>query len=127
MIKSEVKAVMKANYRVDKTHGVMKDKMVMTEEDIGKYLQEEWDTKVDEVYKSVKVDVSNQILAVFFTALHKDFGFGKKRLLKVKDSVESYFALMQTGIFNKPFSPIDCLNYLKEEFNIDLDKEDLIK
>ena len=52
MIKSEVKAVMKANYRVDKTHCVMKDKMVMTKEDIGKYLQEEWDTKVDEVYKN---------------------------------------------------------------------------
>ena len=119
---------MKANYKRDKETGdILKAKMVLTKEEIGKYIEEEWELKRDLVYSEVKNDVANQILAVFFTALHKDFGFGKQRLLRVKESVESYFSLMQKGIFNKPFTPIDCLNYLREEFGIDIDKDEIIK
>ena len=119
---------MKANYKRDKETGdILKAKMVLTKEEIGKYLEEEWELKRDLVYSEVKNDVANQILSVFFTALHKDFGFGKKRLLRVKESVEAYFLLMQTGIFSKSFTPIDCINYLRDEFGIDLDKEDLLK
>ena len=105
---------MKANYKRDKEiGGVVKKKMVLTKEEIGKYLEEEWE---------VKNDVANQLIAVFFTALHKDFGFGKTRLVRVKESIETYFSLMQTGVFNKSFTPIDCINYLKDELGIDVDK-----
>ena len=119
---------MKANYRRDRETGdILKTKVVLSKEEISKYLEEEWELKKDKVYSEIKSDVANQVLSVFFTALHKDFGFGKTRLLKLKESVESYFLLMQTGIFNKSFTPVDCINYLKEEFGIDLDKEGLIK
>lgn len=114
---------MKANYRRDKEiGGVVKKKMVLTKEEIGKYLEEEWELKRDDVYSEVKNDVANQLIAVFFTALHKDFGFGKTRLVRVKESIETYFSLMQTGVFNKSFTPIDCINYLKDELGIDVDK-----
>lgn len=119
---------MKANYTRDKETGdIFKKKMVLTKEDISKYLEEEWESKRDEVYASVKNDVANQILSVFFTVLHNDFGFGKKRLLKLKDNVEAQFLLMTVGIFGNPYTPVDCLNYLKKEFGIDLDKEELFK
>ena len=74
--------------------------MVLTKEEIGKYIEAEWEEKRDEVYAEVKNDVANQILAVFFLTMHKDFGFGKKRLLKVKEGVECYFHMMQTSIKN---------------------------
>lgn len=119
---------MKANYRRDKeTGGILKNKMVLTKEEISQYLEEEWEQKKDLVYAEVKNDVANQILSVFFTALNKDFGFGKTRLLRVKSSVEAWFSIMQTGVFNKQFTPVDCINYLKENFDIDLDKEGLMK
>lgn len=119
---------MKANYTRDKETGsIIKKKMVLTKEEIAQYINEEWESIKDTVYAEVKNDVANQVLAVFFTVLNKEFGFGKKRLLKVKEGVESYFSLMQKGIFNKPFTPIDCLNYLREEFGIDIDKDEIIK
>lgn len=114
---------MKANYKRDKEiGGVVKKKMVLTKEEIGKYLEEEWESKRDAVYSEVKNDVANQLIAVFFTALHKDFGFGKTRLIRAKESIETYFSLMQTGVFNKSFTPIDCINYLRDELGIDIDK-----
>lgn len=86
-------------------------------------IREEWDRKVDQVYADATRDAGNQILAVFFTALHKDFGFGKERLLRVKSSVENWFRLMNDDVFRDGFTPQDCLDYLKKEFGIDLDSE----
>lgn len=117
---------MKANYTRD-NEGIRKSKMVMSKADIQEALQEEWESKKDLVYTEVKKDVSAQILAVFFSVLNKDFGFGKTRLMRVKESVESYFHIMQDGVFFRDFTPIDCIEYIKKEFGIDLDKEEIIK
>lgn len=119
---------MKANYTRDKETGsIIKKKMVLTKEEIAQYINEEWESIKDTVYAEVKNDVANQVLAVFFTVLNKEFGFGKKRLLKVKEGVEANFAIMQQGVFGNKFTPVDCINYLKKEFDIDLDKEGLAK
>jgi len=119
---------MKANYRRNKeTSEIFKNKMVLTKEEILQYLEEEWEQKKDLVYTEVKNDVANQILSVFFTVLNKDFGFGKTRLLRVKSGVEAWFSIMQTGVFNNQFTPVDCINYIKENFDIDLDKEGLME
>ena len=119
---------MRANYKYDRATGeTMKNKMVLTKEDISKCLDEEWKERTDKIYEEVKSDVANQVLAVVFTSLNKDFGFGKKRLLKVKDSIEAYFKIMNEHLFYQQFSTLDCLEYLKSEFGIDLDKEELSK
>lgn len=117
---------MRANYKIDK-YGIRKEKMVLTKDQIKQALSEEWEERCDQVYTEVRNDVANQVMSVFFTALHKDFGFGKQRLLKLKSSVETWFSFMQTGIFGKDFTPIDCINYFREEFGIDLDEEELMK
>lgn len=122
---------MKANYARSADGTVTRDKLVVNKSDLGKILKEEWnskwETQRDKVYDVAKRDVSAQILAVFFTVMNKEHGWGKKRLEKLKSDVEAYFHLMQVGVFNKPFSPLDCIDYIKKEFNIDLDKEEIIK
>ena len=114
---------MKSNIKV--TNGMISKKTV-TIDKVDKILQEEWDRRVDEVYKSAVQDAGNQILAVLFTALHKDFGFGTDRLLRVKKSMESYFALMNDNVFRDGFTPQDCIDYIRENFGIDIDREGML-
>lgn len=109
---------MKANY-----HKQAMSRKVISIDKAEDIIREEWDRKVDLVYKSATQDAGNQILAVLFTALHKDFGFGRERLIRVKKSMESYFKLMNDNVFQNGFSPQDCLDYIKKEFDIDLDQE----
>lgn len=117
---------MKSNYKAD-SRGDRRKKLVLSEEEIEKYMVEMCKDKLDKYYDTARNDIANQVMAVFFTALNKDFGFGKSRLLRLKESVESYFSLMSVGVFNKSFTPIDCIEYLKTEFGIDLDEENLMK
>lgn len=118
---------MKANYKVTDSGKVVKDKGFVTQYQVDRYLSEDWENRVNGVYANAKRDVSAQILAVFFTVMQKEHGWGKKRLMKLKGDVEAYFALMQQGVFNKSFTPVDCIDYIKEEFGIDLDKEEILK
>lgn len=114
---------MKANYS-SKTG--MGKKVVLSEKEIQKALDAEWENKVDEVYNVALRDVSAQVLAVFYTCLSKKYGFGKKRMLALKRDVEATFTLMNTNnILGKDFTTQDCLDYMKKEFGIDLDKENM--
>lgn len=100
-----------------------KTKMFYTEQDIDKYIRKEWESKVDAVYISAKKDIAAQVMAVCLTELNKEFGFGKDRLNKFYSGVNDYFRLMSdNGIFGKEFTPINCINYMKEQYGIDVDK-----
>lgn len=68
-------------------------------------------------------DVIPQVLAVVLLTLNKDFGFGEKRLRRCISGMKSYFKLMNTEIFNRKITTLDCLKYLKDEYGIDLDEE----
>ena len=122
---------MKANVTRDKDGHITKKVLVVKKEDVSKLIKDEWNEKWEEqrdkVYEVAKRDVSAQVLAVFFTVMNKEHGWGKKRLEKLKSDVEAYFKLMQTGIFNKSFSLLDCIEYIKNEYGIDLDNEEIIK
>lgn len=115
---------MKANYSSKASSG--RNRIVVSEDDIKKTLDEEWQKKVDQVYEATLKDVSAQVLAVFYTCLSKKYGFGKKRMLALKRDVEATFALMHTNnLLGKDFTTQDCLDYMKKEFGIDLDKENM--
>lgn len=114
---------MKANYRV-RGKEVQKRTMSFTEEQLEKYLSDEWEKKRDEVYKEATKDVSAQILAVIFSTLYKPpYNWREKRLKDLKERIEFTFSTMSTGVLGKDFSTIDCIDFLKKEFNIDFDKE----
>lgn len=118
---------MKANYKRNKDGVIVPSKVVLTTEQIEEALNIEWEKKKEQVYAEIKADVANQVLAVMFTALKVEFGFGKKRLLKVKEATEMQFKLMQEGVFWSEYTPEHCLKYLKDNFGIDLDKDGSVR
>ena len=102
---------MKANY---------KNKYFVTVEDIKREVKRECDAKINIVYEEVKQDVASQIMAVCCMELNKEFGFGKKRLNRFYDGVNNLFKSMLT---NKEFTPISCIEWLRDKYAIDLDEK----
>ena len=101
---------MRANY---------KNKYFVTVEDIEREVKRECDAKIDAVYEEVKKDVVSQIMAVCCMELNKEFGFGEKRLNRFYDGVNNLFKRM---IMDEEFTPINCINLLREKYGINLDK-----
>ena len=101
-----------------------KDKYFTTVQDIKKAVKAECDAKIDAVYEEVKKDVASQIMAVCCMELNKEFGFGKDRLNKFYRGVNDLFKLMATdGILGKEFTPINCIEVLRDKYGIDLDEK----
>ena len=72
----------------------------------------------------MKSDVASQIMAVCCRELNKEFGFGKDRLNKFYRGVNDLFKLMATdGILGKEFTPINCIEVLRDKYGIDLDEK----
>ena len=101
-----------------------KDKYFTTVQDIKKAVKAECDAKIDAVYEEVKKDVASQIMAVCCMELNKEFGYGKKRLNRFYEGVNDLFKLMATdGILGKEFTPINCIEVLRDKYGIDLDEK----
>ena len=99
-----------------------KDKYFTTVQDIKKAVKAECDANINAVYEEVKKDVASQIMAVCCMELNKEFGYGKKRLNRFYEGVNDLFKLMATdGIFGKEFTPINCIETLRDKYGIDLD------
>lgn len=102
---------MKANY------------VTLSESAIRRKIEEEYQKKKDQVYEAVMKDVLPQFTAVCLCELSREFGFGEKRLRRFLDGVTSEFEVMNAGVLEKKYSPLDCLKYLREKYEIDVDKE----
>lgn len=101
----------------------MKVRIATSESAIRKKVQEEYQKYEDEVYRQVVEDVVPQVLAIVFLTLSNDFGFGRKRLLKVIDGMKAYCKLLNTEIFNRKFTTLDLIKQLKDKYGINLDEE----
>lgn len=103
----------------------MKARLVtLGETEIRRKVEEEYQKKKDEVYEVVINDVLPQFMAVCLCVLNKDHGFGRKRLLSFLDGVKTQFAWMDgIGILGQKVNTLDCLEYLKKRYDIDVDKE----
>lgn len=101
----------------------MKARVITSATAVKKAVQEEYQKQKDEVYLETMGEIVPQAMAVVFLALSKDFKFGKKRLEQLLQGVKFYVDISQQGILNKKFTAIDCIEYLKEQYGIDLDKE----
>ena len=101
-----------------------KNKYFVTVEDIEREVKRECDAKIDAVYEEVKNDVASQIMAVCCMTLNKEFGFGKVRLNRFYEGVNDFFKLMATnGVFGKEFTPIHCIDWLRDKYGINLDEK----
>ena len=102
----------------------MKARIVTSEKAIRQKVQEEYQKYKDEVYRQVLEDVIPQVLGVVLLTLNSHFGFGEKRLRRVIAGMKAYFKLMDgVEILNRKLTPLDCLEYLKDKYGIDLDEE----
>ena len=73
------------------------------------------------IIDAVKDSVSQQMLAMAFWELHKEFGWGKKRLNRLKDLIEDEFVLMHKKPLGKEYSPLDVRSWLKQ-YGVDLEE-----
>ena len=116
---------MKANYK--RNMGKIQPRArVFTESELMDFVNTEWDKHKDEVYQIAVRDVSAQILAVMFSTLYKPpYNWREKRLKDLKSRFEFTFENMAHTVLGKDFSTIDCMEFLKSEFGIDFDKNNI--
>ena len=115
---------MKANYAIGKDGRLKKKVKCFTEEELRAFLDEEWEQRQSELYRSATKDVAAQVLATMFATQYKPpYNWRKERLLSFKSNVEATFRDMTTGILGKEFSTVDCIEFMKKEFGIDFDAE----
>ena len=89
-----------------------------------KTIDREWELKQNEYFELCKKDIVPQVLAVCMMTLKTRFGFGKKRINDFYIDVMDTFDTMEKGlIFGKSFTTVDCINMIKDDYGIDLDKK----
>ena len=104
---------MKANYLKSKSD----QRRLATE-----VAREEIERQKKEVCSRCEDRIGHQVLAVAMKVLHDDFGFGEERLKRFTDSVGNLFYLC--GADSKRFQAIDCVEWLKSKYGIDLEREE---
>lgn len=75
----------------------------------------------DKIIDAVQTSVMQQTLSVAFWILHRDFGWGKDRLTKLKNGIEDEFVLMHKKPLGKEYSPLDVREWLKS-YGVDLEE-----
>lgn len=116
---------MKANYKKDK-RGISRRTVCLTEEQMNAFLEEEWLKKQDSMYKAATNDISAQLLAVMFSTLSREpYNWSAEQLLQFKKDVELTFSFMTTGVLGKSFGTVDCIQFMKNEFGIDFDHDNM--
>lgn len=73
----------------------------------------------DAIYDDVAEDIVRQTIACCLLYLNKTHGFGKKRL---KDTMYGIVSLMQIKPLGKDIKTVDVIEYLKGEYNLDIDE-----
>ncbi len=101
----------------------MKSRIITNQAEIKRLAEGEYLRLKDTVYDNVIRDVIPQFMSVCMVVLNRENGFGEKRLQQFLDSVRAEFEIMNCGILGKNYDPLDCLEFLKNNYGIDVDKE----
>ena len=73
------------------------------------------------IIDAVQSSVMQQVLAVTFWILHRDYGWGKGRLNDLKNKIEDEFVLMHKKPMGREYNPLDVRDWLKE-YGVDLEE-----
>ena len=77
-----------------------------------------------EVYEKATAEITAQILATVFWTMSVEFGWGEKRLRALADALHDTEHLMiNPSRLHHRFCGLDCEEYLKSKYGIDLRKE----
>lgn len=101
----------------------MKSRIITSHSEVKRLAENEYLRLKDTVYENVIKDVIPQFTAVCMVILNREYGFGMKRLKRFLDSVNSEFEIMDGGFLGRNYDPLDCLKFLKDKYEIDVDKE----
>lgn len=93
-------------------------RLIKSDREVERLCQEE----VAKRYKEISQDVAYQTFAMVFLVLNRDFGFGKKRLHDLKDSIEGEYWKMQEKPLGIEYDPDDVLRIVKDKFGIDFNE-----
>lgn len=95
---------MKSNYK----------SKIIQKSDVENAVQEEWNSKLDQLYEDVTNDVTAQLMATVFCYLNIRYHWTGKTLNSIKEGIEDLFILMQRdGIAGKPFNTDNCIEYMR--------------
>ena len=75
----------------------------------------------DAIIEAVQTSIMQQVLSVTFWVLHREYGFGKDRLNRLKNQIEDEYVLMHKKPMGKEYSPLDVRSWLKE-YGVDLEE-----
>ena len=93
-------------------------RLIKSDKEVKKICQEE----VARRYKDISRDVAYQTFAMVFMILNRDYGFGKKRLHDLKDTIEAEYWKMEQKPLGIQYDPEDVLRVCKERFGIDFNE-----
>lgn len=102
---------MKSNYRTYSSSELEKKSREIAQQEIDKYAD-----KFSEI-------IANQVFACCCYVLHLEFGFGGKRLKRLKDGFEDIADLMEQGVIGKEFNATQAVEWLKSKYGIDLNEQ----
>lgn len=91
-----------------------------------KIIEAEYSKLERQTFQKAAGDIVGQLMAVCLYTLNQNYGFGKTRIQRFKNDVESYFEIMRSGgFFGDGFDADNCIEYIKEKFDIDLSRADV--
>lgn len=101
----------------------MKSRVLTNQKQVKQLAEQEYLRLKDTVYDNVIRDVIPQFLSVCMVILNRENNFGEKRLRRFVESVMSEFTLMNRGVLGREYDPLQCIDYLKDKYGIDVDEE----
>ena len=76
----------------------------------------------EHVYQECYKDIGTQCLAVCLYTLDKRYGWKKQRLTEFTEAVKDTSKMLDTLTFRGRADAIDCREYVKDRYGIDLDE-----
>ena len=73
------------------------------------------------IIDAVQTSVMQQVLSVTFWILHRENGWGRGRLNRLKNQIEDEFVLMHKKPMGREYSPLDVRAWLKK-YGVDLEE-----
>lgn len=74
------------------------------------------------IYQECYKDIGTQCLAMCLYTLDKRYGWKKQRLTEFTEAVKDTSKMLDTLTFNGRADAIDCREYVKKRYGIDLDE-----
>lgn len=95
-------------------------RLMKSETQVRAICKRETEKYLSEEYTKIYNDGAYASIATTFYLLSRDFGFGGRRLKKLKKLIEEENLLMSAGVLGKKYDALDIMEHLKTRYGIDL-------